>query len=222
MRIELTQSGGLLPGQDVTLRRVRVGRVRAVDVEGDKVVAVAELRSGVRIPKVGDVRVASLSAAGEQYLDFLPSSENGPYLADGDVVGHAVTSSAGDIAELQRIAVSEPHRRQGIAAELLAAAVAAARRTPADRMLLEVREDHASRGLLKIASERRADLIVLGSSGHNAFQRAILGSTAGKVLTHAECPVLVVPARIAQKVTRPPSPEPAVAACALVPEDRGV
>ncbi len=58
------------------------------------------------------------------------------------MVGHAVTSSAGDIAELQRIAVAPNHRRQGIAASLLAGVVDAARRTPADRLLLEVREDN--------------------------------------------------------------------------------
>jgi [ribosomal protein S18]-alanine N-acetyltransferase len=62
--------------------------------------------------------------------------------ADGDLVGYAVTSSVGDIAELQRIAVAPSHRRRGIAALLLAAVVDAARRTPADRLLLEVREDN--------------------------------------------------------------------------------
>jgi len=60
----------------------------------------------------------------------------------GEVVGHAVTSSAGDIAELQRIAVAPAHRRRGVAASLLAGVVDAARRTPADRLLLEVREDN--------------------------------------------------------------------------------
>ena len=61
---------------------------------------------------------------------------------DGEVVGHAVTSCAGDIAELQRIAVAPDHRRQGIAAALLASVVDTARRTEADRLLLEVREDN--------------------------------------------------------------------------------
>jgi ribosomal-protein-alanine N-acetyltransferase len=62
---------------------------------------------------------------------------------DGDsVVGHAVTSAAGDIAELQRIAVAASHRRRGIAGLLLAAATDAAARTEADRMLLEVRADN--------------------------------------------------------------------------------
>ena len=62
--------------------------------------------------------------------------------AEGEVVGHAVTSAAGDLAELQRIAVAPPVRRQGVAARLLAGVVDAARRTPADRLLLEVREDN--------------------------------------------------------------------------------
>jgi ribosomal-protein-alanine N-acetyltransferase len=62
--------------------------------------------------------------------------------ADGVVVGHAVASMAGDIAELQRIAVAETHRRSGVATALLEAVLAAARRTEADRVLLEVREDN--------------------------------------------------------------------------------
>jgi [ribosomal protein S18]-alanine N-acetyltransferase len=60
---------------------------------------------------------------------------------DGAVLGHAVTSLAGDIAELQRIAVAPAARRTGVASELLEAAVALA--AGADRMLLEVREDNA-------------------------------------------------------------------------------
>jgi ribosomal-protein-alanine N-acetyltransferase len=57
------------------------------------------------------------------------------------VVGHAVTSVAGDIAELQRIAVTPDARRRGIASALLDASVALS--TGADRMLLEVRADNA-------------------------------------------------------------------------------
>ncbi len=60
----------------------------------------------------------------------------------GAVVGHAVTSVAGDIAELQRIAVAEDHRRGGVASALLAGVVDAASTTEADRLLLEVREDN--------------------------------------------------------------------------------
>jgi len=58
------------------------------------------------------------------------------------VIGHAVLSTAGDIAELQRIAVGAAHRRRGVASALLAEVLQVSRRTEADRLLLEVREDN--------------------------------------------------------------------------------
>jgi ribosomal-protein-alanine N-acetyltransferase len=58
------------------------------------------------------------------------------------VVGHAVVSCAGDIAELQRIAVDGGHRRRGIAGRLLDEVVALVRSTEAERLLLEVRVDN--------------------------------------------------------------------------------
>ena len=61
---------------------------------------------------------------------------------DGEVVGHAVTSMAGDIAELQRIAVDQDRRRRGVASALLAGVLEAAGSTEADRLLLEVRADN--------------------------------------------------------------------------------
>ena len=51
------------------------------------------------------------------------------------VVGYVVTASAGDVVDLQRLAVHPHHRRQGLARRLLAAALA---QCDADRMLLEV------------------------------------------------------------------------------------
>jgi len=62
--------------------------------------------------------------------------------AEGEVVGHAVASMAGDIAELQRIAVDQRSRRVGIATVLLAGVVEKAGRTEADRLMLEVRADN--------------------------------------------------------------------------------
>ncbi|MGZ8738677.1 MAG: ribosomal protein S18-alanine N-acetyltransferase [Nocardioides sp.] len=60
----------------------------------------------------------------------------------GAVIGHAVISATGDIAELQRIAVDPGRRRQSVASALLAGVIEAAGRTEADRLLLEVREDN--------------------------------------------------------------------------------
>jgi ribosomal-protein-alanine N-acetyltransferase len=85
------------------------------------------------------------------------------YLVAGDpVVGYAVVSVAGDIAELQRIGVDAAARRTGVASALLEQVVLLARRGGADRLLLEVREDnrgalafYADRGFVEIDRRRR-------------------------------------------------------------------
>ena len=80
---------------------------------------------------------------------------------DGLVVGYAVASFAGDIAELQRIGVTPAMRRTGVATALLDEVVAQAPGTGANRLLLEVRDDndgalafYAARGFIEI--DRRA------------------------------------------------------------------
>jgi nucleotide-binding universal stress UspA family protein len=47
--------------------------------------------------------------------------------------------------------------------------------------------------ILQHAAETGADLIVVGSSGHHAWEQLFLGSTATRVVARAHCPVLVVP-----------------------------
>ncbi len=63
--------------------------------------------------------------------------------AEGDVVGYAIASLAGDVVELQRIGVAPSHRRGRCATRLLAAVVAMAREHGADRVVVEVRDDNA-------------------------------------------------------------------------------
>jgi universal stress protein A len=45
------------------------------------------------------------------------------------------------------------------------------------------------------ADRTQSDLIVLGTHGRSGFGHALLGSVAEKVVQHAHCPVLTVPAR---------------------------
>lgn len=79
----------------------------------------------------------------EGILSRLPTVAYLVAVDGAEVVGHAVTSVAGDIAELQRVAVLPPYRRQGVARALLEHVLSAVVRTEADRVLLEVREDNA-------------------------------------------------------------------------------
>jgi ribosomal-protein-alanine N-acetyltransferase len=56
------------------------------------------------------------------------------------VWGYVVTRTIDDVSDLQRIAVASAYQRQGLAGELLKAALTAARSAGAVRMLLEVAE----------------------------------------------------------------------------------
>jgi phospholipid/cholesterol/gamma-HCH transport system substrate-binding protein len=84
--VRLDGSGGVQANGDVSVRGQRIGRVAAVDITIDGVEAQLDISAGHRVPADGTVVVAALSAAGEQYIDFRPDSDDAPYLADGDVV----------------------------------------------------------------------------------------------------------------------------------------
>jgi virulence factor Mce-like protein len=100
IRVPLAESGGLLPNQDVTLRGVPIGRVESVDLADGGVMAVARIDQRFKIPVDSAVAVSGLSPAGEQYLDFRPAAEGGPYLADGSSVSTDRTSTPITLADL--------------------------------------------------------------------------------------------------------------------------
>lgn len=84
--VVLPESGGIFPNAEVTLRGVPVGRVRALELTPDGVRAELQLEEDVRVPEDTLVRVAHLSAVGEQYVELIPPDDRGPYLAEGDVL----------------------------------------------------------------------------------------------------------------------------------------
>jgi nucleotide-binding universal stress UspA family protein len=46
--------------------------------------------------------------------------------------------------------------------------------------------------LCELVEQLKADLLVVGSRGHNAAQRFLIGSVSDRIVHHARCPVLVV------------------------------
>jgi virulence factor Mce-like protein len=98
--VELPESAGLLPDQDVTVRGVPVGRVDKLDITPRGVNAIVTVSSAVHIPQSSSVRVSGLSPAGEQYIDFVADSNAGPYLRDGSVISQARTDVPVSLATL--------------------------------------------------------------------------------------------------------------------------
>ena len=100
LAIELKESAGLLPNQDVTLRGVRVGRVDQLKITPDGVQALVSVDSSVSIPANSDVKVSGLSPAGEQYIEFRAPSDHGPFLTDGSVIRAEQTTVPVSLADL--------------------------------------------------------------------------------------------------------------------------
>ncbi len=88
--VNLDRSGGLQPGNDVTLRGYRVGEVDSIEITdgGAGIEAKATIDSRYAIPVDTQVAVQALSGAGEQYIDFRPAGEEGPFLTDGSVIDY--------------------------------------------------------------------------------------------------------------------------------------
>jgi nucleotide-binding universal stress UspA family protein len=51
---------------------------------------------------------------------------------------------------------------------------------------------HAVRDIVRLATEIKADLLVIGATGHSQFYERMLGSRADRLVHLAPCPVLVV------------------------------
>jgi phospholipid/cholesterol/gamma-HCH transport system substrate-binding protein len=100
--VNLPASGGLYPDGNVTYRGVEVGRVEDVRLSGSGVEAVLSLKSDTKIPADLDANVHSQTAVGEQFVELVPRSGNGPVLKNGDVVPVDRTTLPPDVNTLLR------------------------------------------------------------------------------------------------------------------------
>jgi nucleotide-binding universal stress UspA family protein len=51
---------------------------------------------------------------------------------------------------------------------------------------------HPVRDIVELAAELKADLLVIGATGHSALYERMIGSRADRIVQLASCPVLVV------------------------------
>ncbi len=97
--VELPETGGLYPRANVTYRGAQVGQVDSVELtdSGAGVEALLSLDSNIKIPADVDAEVHSVSSVGEQYVQLIPRSGQGPELRDGDVIPMDRTTIPTDI-----------------------------------------------------------------------------------------------------------------------------
>ncbi len=57
---------------------------------------------------------------------------------------------------------------------------------------IEILEGHPAEQIIETVKNLKNDLIVMGSYGWRGIDKAIMGSTAERVIIHASCPILVV------------------------------
>ncbi|GAB08240.1 Mce family protein [Gordonia araii NBRC 100433] len=86
LTVLMPSSGGLMNTSLVSLRGAHVGKVLSIAEAEDGLRVRVTVDASAKIPVDSTVRVANLSAAGEQYMDFQPAALNPPFLADGAVV----------------------------------------------------------------------------------------------------------------------------------------
>lgn len=96
----LPGSGGLFEGSEVTYRGVKIGRITDMVPTEEGVDVDIVLQPGTELPLESSLHVHNLSAIGEQYLDFQPASDAGPYAEDGSHFEGDAQSLPVDEAEL--------------------------------------------------------------------------------------------------------------------------
>jgi len=100
VKVELPASGGLLANQDVTLRGIPIGKIDTLSIVPEGVDAEIKLFEGAQVSESSKARVAGLSAAGEQYLDFDGGNGQAPYLSNGSTFAMGRTEIPVTLGEL--------------------------------------------------------------------------------------------------------------------------
>ena len=96
----LPSSGGLFEGSEVTYRGVKVGKVSKMQATAEGVTLDLALEDGTQLPADSPMFVHNLSAVGEQYLDFEPPDDQGPYVESGSVIHGTAKSLPVDEGDL--------------------------------------------------------------------------------------------------------------------------
>jgi phospholipid/cholesterol/gamma-HCH transport system substrate-binding protein len=98
-----TDATGLLPGDEVRMAGVRVGKVGGVDVDRGKAKVELKIDKRFDLPEGSRFELRWRNLLGQRFVQVLPpegADPNGPAMAAGDVVGTDRTAAAADLSKL--------------------------------------------------------------------------------------------------------------------------
>ena len=113
VKLELTNSGGIFTGAEVTYRGYNIGRVGQLRLTANGLEAELAIDPDTpQVPSNLQAVIANRSAVGEQFVDLRPVSEAGPFLHGGSVIPAAKArtpiSAEQVVTDLDSLASSVP------------------------------------------------------------------------------------------------------------------
>ena len=81
-----SDSAGLFTGNDVGILGVPVGKVKAIEPDGDRVKVTLEIGTDHPVPADAGAVVVARSVATDRYVELTPVYDGGPKLRDGDTI----------------------------------------------------------------------------------------------------------------------------------------
>jgi nucleotide-binding universal stress UspA family protein len=91
--------------------------------------------------------------------------------------------------------IEEVREEKGTAARRFHAVIQRAKAMADERhvkLQAHVLTGHPVRDIVELARELKADLLVIGATGHSAFYERMIGSRADRLIQLAPCPILVI------------------------------
>ncbi|MEU5593247.1 MCE family protein [Streptomyces sp. NPDC020298] len=83
---------GIYPGSDVRVLGVRIGEVKKITPQGDRVRVELEYDAGRRVPADARAAIINSSVVSDRYVQLLPVYRKGPALRDGAVIPESRTA----------------------------------------------------------------------------------------------------------------------------------
>lgn len=105
IKLDFTNADGLVQNEDVTVAGVKVGSVKALEVNGKVAVVTAEITDHRYVPLRSGTRalVRQLSLLGNKYVEIFPGPASGGELASGAELGIDNTTSPTDLDQVNAI-----------------------------------------------------------------------------------------------------------------------